>query len=71
MINLGGTGMGYKKTKFQKFYVKYIIKSPLIFYTFLVFGVVCFLYISLTTMVDTSDGEISLLKLIITKAGKG
>ncbi len=62
--------MATKKSKLEKLYIKYLIKSPVLFYTFIILGVVCFISISLATIVGTTDGNISLLKLII-KAGKG
>jgi hypothetical protein len=38
--------------KFQRFYVKFLIKNPLIFYTFLGVVVLVFVWMSLTTRVN-------------------
>jgi predicted ABC-type exoprotein transport system permease subunit len=59
------------KNKFSIFYIKYILKSPFLFYVFLLVGVGIFLYLTQSTIITTENGEITLLKLIIMEAGKG
>lgn len=41
-----------KKNKFSKCYVKYIINTPIIFYSFLSVGIFVFLLLSLTLRLD-------------------
>ncbi len=60
-----------KKQNISKLYVKYIIKTPVIFYLFLIIGAVLFLYMTITLQVDYADGTKSLFELIFIKAGKG
>lgn len=38
--------------KFSRLYVKYIIKSPIVYYSFLLIGIVLFLYFSLNFKLD-------------------
>lgn len=42
-----------KKSKFTRWYVKYVIKTPLVFYSFLSGGIVLFLILSLGLKIDT------------------
>ncbi len=60
-----------KGRKFAQAYVKYMIKTPVLFYIFLLLGVALFVAISLLITVDTTDGPVSLLYAIFVKAGKG
>jgi len=46
-------------------------KKPLFFYTILLMGVALFLWLTLTTYIDTVDGGQSLFYIIFAKAGKG
>lgn len=41
-----------KKSKFARWYVKYIIKTPLVFYLFLSGGILLFLILSLSLIVN-------------------
>ena len=52
-------------------YNKYIVKNPFVFYSVLILSILVFLYMSSTTIIETADGMESLLKIIITKAGRG
>ena len=38
--------------QFSRFYVKYVIKTPIIFYTFLIVGISLFIYLSLSLKLD-------------------
>ena len=44
-----------QKSRFAAWYVKYIIKSPLVFYTFLSAGVVLFIALSLGVRLDIAE----------------
>jgi len=59
-----------KKTFGQKFML-IATKKPLFFYTILLMGVALFLWLTLTTYIDTVDGGQSLFYIIFAKAGKG
>ena len=41
-----------KKSKFSNWYVKYIIKIPIIFYSFLILGMLLFVYLSFGLQLD-------------------
>lgn len=56
-----------KRSKFEKWYVRYIIKSPLLFYGFLILGILLFLGMSLSI---SPDGEHTLLWQIFVNVGK-
>jgi hypothetical protein len=47
------------------------VKKPLLFYSFLALGITVFLYLTLTTHIETSDGTKTLLWMIFVKAGRG
>jgi len=42
-------------TKFQRLYVKYLIKSPILFYSFLLVGVLLFCVLSVSTKLDVKE----------------
>lgn len=44
-----------KKRSFSQLYVKYIIKTPILFYAFLSFGILIFLYFCLTLKLDNVE----------------
>jgi len=56
-----------EENKFYTNYTKYLVKSPIIFYSVLILSIAVFLYLTLTTYVDTE----TLLRVIITRAGRG
>ena len=58
-----------KKNPAEK-YMYVITKRPIVFYTFLCLGVTLFLYLTLSTKIDTAEGLKSLLYIIVVKAGK-
>lgn len=60
-----------KNKSFAQKYMLFATKKPLFFYTFLLAGVALFLWLTLTTRVETSDGTQTLLHLIFVQAGKG
>ena len=60
-----------KKKSAAERYMYIVTKKPLFFYGFLCFGVALFLYLTLTTKIETADGVRSLLYIIFVKAGKG
>lgn len=60
-----------KNGKFARTYVKYIIKTSVPFYIFILLGVGIFLTLSLLITVDSADGQVSLLYAIFIRAGKG
>lgn len=47
------------------------VKKPLLFYSFLALGITVFLYLTLTTRIETTDGTKTLLWMIFVKAGRG
>jgi hypothetical protein len=59
-----------KKTLAQK-YMLLATKKPILFYSFLLVGVALFLWLTMTTEIETADGTISLFYLIFAQAGKG
>lgn len=60
-----------KNEKFTRAYVKYMIKTPVLFYLFLLLGVGLFLTLGLLISVDSADGYVSLLYAIFIRAGRG
>ena len=53
--------------RFKRFYIKYIIKNPMLFYMFLAVGVGLFLFLTLTIETD----GVTLLEQIFKEAGNG
>jgi len=47
-----------------------VTKKPLFFYGFLCLGVALFLYLTLTTKIETAHGVRNLLYVIFVRAGK-
>lgn len=60
-----------RKRSFSIRYLRLATKKPLFFYSVLMFGVVLFLYLTLTTRIEIDTGNYSLLHMIFIKAGKG
>ncbi len=60
-----------KGGKFAQDYVKYIIKTPVLFYIFLLLGAALFIALGLIITIDNADGTVSLLYAIFVRAGKG
>jgi hypothetical protein len=60
-----------KKKTFGVRYLRLATKKPLFFYSVLLLGTALFLYLTLTTRIDTDNGSYSLLHMIFIKAGKG
>jgi hypothetical protein len=60
-----------KKKTFAQKYILWATKKPLFFYTFLLAGVALFLWLTLTTRIETTDGTRTLFNLIFAQAGKG
>ncbi len=56
-----------KGEKFKQFYLKYIIKNPILFYMFLAGGVGLFLFLTLSIETD----GVTLLEQIFKEAGNG
>ena len=56
--------------KFEKF-MHFATKSPWFFYGFLAMGVVLFLWLTLTTHIETTDGPQTLFYTIFVRAGRG
>jgi len=52
-------------------YMLLATRNPWFFYVFLLTGVVMFLWLTLTTQVETADGTQTLFYLIFARAGKG
>lgn len=53
---------GSKKSKFSMLYIKYTVKTPIVFYVFLTAGIVLFLYMTLNLSLDVTqsfDAEVS------------
>jgi hypothetical protein len=59
-----------KKTAAVK-YMHIATKKPLLFYSFLALGITIFLYLAMTTRIETTDGSKTLLWMIFVKAGRG
>jgi len=45
--------MLYKKSKFGRIYIKYVIKSPILFIFFILIGLGLFIFLTGTTKIDT------------------
>ena len=54
-------------TRFNQFYLKYIIKNPILFYVFLMIGIGLFLFLTLSIETD----GVTLLERIFKEAGNG
>ena len=59
-----------KRTLVTK-YIYMATKKPILFCSFLALGVALFLYLTLTTLIETTDGVKTLFWLIFTRAGRG
>ena len=53
--------------RFKRFYIKYIIKKPILFYMFLAVGIGIFLFLTLSIETD----GVTLLEQIFKEAGNG
>ncbi len=53
--------------RFKRFYIKYIIKNPILFYVFLAVGIGLFLLLTLSIETD----GVTLLEQIFKEAGNG
>lgn len=60
-----------KKKSLSARYVHLATKKPWFFYSVLLIGVALFLYLTLTTSIDTDIGSKSLFHMIFIQAGKG
>ncbi len=60
-----------KKRSLSSRYLHLVTKRPLFFYVILLFGVGIFLYLTLTTIIETDSGSYSLLHMIFIEGGKG
>jgi hypothetical protein len=60
-----------KHKTFAQKYMLWATKKPLFFYSFLLAGVALFLWLTLTTQIETDEGTQTLLRLIFVRAGKG
>jgi hypothetical protein len=60
-----------KKRSFNSRYLHLATKKPLFFYSVLLFGVGIFLYLTMTTKIETGTGSYSLLHMIFIQVGKG
>ena len=65
----GGTGL--KRRSFGVRYLHLATKKPWFFYSVLFFGVALFLYLTLTTKIETEAGVQTLFHIIFVRAGKG
>jgi hypothetical protein len=52
-------------------FMRIAVKKPLLFYSFLALGITVFLYLTLSTRIETSEGTKTLLWMIFVKAGRG
>ena len=59
------------KKPLSEVYMRTITKRPVFFYMFLLVGISVFIYLTMTIKIETEEGVMSLLSLIMTKAGKG
>ena len=64
-------GAGLKKQSFGVRYLHLATKKPWFFYSVLLFGVALFLYLALTTKIETEAGIQTLFHMIFVRAGKG
>ncbi|MCL2575121.1 MAG: hypothetical protein FWE33_01685 [Defluviitaleaceae bacterium] len=60
-----------KKRTFGEKYMHFVTKKPLFFYGFLIVGVGLFVWLTMTTHIETLDGMRSLFNIIFTQAGRG
>lgn len=60
-----------KKKSLGARYLHVATKKPWLFYSVLLFGVALFLYLTLTTTIDTDTGSRTLLYMIFVRAGRG
>jgi prolipoprotein diacylglyceryltransferase len=63
--------MRKKKNTFAQKYILWTTKKPLFFYSFLLAGTALFLWLTLTTRIETDKGLQTLLYLIFVRAGNG
>ncbi|MDR0948388.1 MAG: hypothetical protein LBM69_02575 [Lachnospiraceae bacterium] len=63
--------MKKKKNTFAQKYMLWTTKKPLFFYTFLLLGTALFLWLALTTQIETDEGTQTLLYMIFVRAGNG
>lgn len=52
-------------------YLKLATKQPMFFYSVLLFGVALFLYLTLTTRIETDADSQTLFHMIFLRAGRG
>ena len=57
--------------KLAKKYMYIATKKPLFFYAFLLLGTALFLWLTLTTNIDTANGKRTLFEMIFVNAGRG
>lgn len=60
-----------KKRSLGVRYLHLVTKKPWLFYSVLLLGVALFLYLSLTTTLETEEGVQTLFHIIFLRAGKG
>lgn len=60
-----------KKRSLGDRYLHLVTKKPWLFYSVLLLGVALFLYLSLTTTLETEEGVQTLFHIIFLRAGKG
>lgn len=60
-----------KKQSFGIRYLHIATKKPLFYYGVLLFGVALFLYLTLSTMIETDSGTQTLFHMIFIRAGRG
>lgn len=60
-----------KKQSFGVRYLHIATKKPLFFYSVLLFGVALFLYLTLSTKLETDTGMQTLFRMIFVQAGRG
>ena len=60
-----------KRTAITRRYIYWVTKKPLFFYAFLLLGTALFLWLTLTTRISASDGDMTLFNMIFAKAGRG
>ena len=66
-----GTLQTMKKKSFGARYLHLATKKPWFFYGILIFGVALFLYLTLTTAIETDMGSQTLFHIIFVRAGNG
>lgn len=59
-----------RKTMASK-YIHVATNKPILFYSFLALGVAMFLYLTMTTRIETKDGAKTLFWMIFMRAGRG